>query len=240
DSMAQTRITELGEHVVAAAGELHLEIALKDLGYLVGLSIKASSPVVPYRESVGAASSQPALAKSRSPNKHNYDLIYRWKILNQELSSGIKITSIGPITGRDDVPLRACALTDAHSWDAAKAWRIWVFGPDGTSGLNVLVEATKGVQHLHEIRDACVTGMHWATDGGVLEEEPMRSMRLNSSEHCRCHGAQCSLLICPICRAHRRTQMQQTGLRLRACPYPCRSRRRVGILPPPRSRSHSR
>ncbi|KAJ7200554.1 ribosomal protein S5 domain 2-type protein [Mycena pura] len=156
DSMAQTRITESGEHVVAAAGELHLEIALKDLGDLVGLSIKASSPF------------------SRSPNKQNR-LYVTALPLGDALTGAIEA---GKITGRDDVRLRARALADAHGWDAAEARRIWAFGPDGTSGLNVLVEATKGVQHLHEIRDACVTGMHWATDSGVLEEEPMRGVRL--------------------------------------------------------------
>jgi translation elongation factor EF-G len=57
--------------------------------------------------------------------------------------------------------------------DVTEARKIWCFGPDGT-GPNVVVDVTKGVQYLNEIKDSVVAGFQWATKEGVLAEENMR------------------------------------------------------------------
>lgn len=63
-------IEESGEHIVAGAGELHLEICLKDLEEdHACIPLKKSDPVVSYRETVLAVSKHVCLSKS--PNKHN-------------------------------------------------------------------------------------------------------------------------------------------------------------------------
>merc|ERR1719427_1267279 len=50
--MVQCIIEESGEHIVAGAGELHLEICLKDLEEdHAGIPLKKSDPVVSYRNS---------------------------------------------------------------------------------------------------------------------------------------------------------------------------------------------
>ena len=60
---------ESGQHIVAGAGELHLEICLKDLEEEHAcVPIKKSDPVVSYRETVSQTSSQVCLSKSG--NKH--------------------------------------------------------------------------------------------------------------------------------------------------------------------------
>ena len=70
DPMVLCYTEESGEHIIAATGELHLEICLKDLQEdFMGTEVKVSDPVVSYRESVGATSAQTCLSKS--PNKHN-------------------------------------------------------------------------------------------------------------------------------------------------------------------------
>ncbi|KAG5461701.1 MAG: P-loop containing nucleoside triphosphate hydrolase protein, partial [Olpidium bornovanus] len=70
DPCVQCFTNESGEHIVAGAGELHLEICLKDLEEdHAQVPIKAGDPVVSYRETVQAESSIVALSKS--PNKHN-------------------------------------------------------------------------------------------------------------------------------------------------------------------------
>ena len=44
-------IEESGEHIIAGAGELHLEICLKDLEEdHAGIPLKKSDPVVSYRQ----------------------------------------------------------------------------------------------------------------------------------------------------------------------------------------------
>lgn len=70
DPMVQCIIEESGEHIIAGAGELHLEICLKDLEEdHACIPIKKSDPVVSYRETVSEESDQMCLSKS--PNKHN-------------------------------------------------------------------------------------------------------------------------------------------------------------------------
>ncbi len=50
DPMVQCIFDESGEHIVAGAGELHLEICLKDLEEdHAGIPLKKSEPVVSYR-----------------------------------------------------------------------------------------------------------------------------------------------------------------------------------------------
>jgi len=66
----QCSIEESGEHIVAGAGELHLEICLKDLEEdHACVPLKVSDPVVSYRETVSEESDRVCLSKS--PNKHN-------------------------------------------------------------------------------------------------------------------------------------------------------------------------
>ncbi|KAL0310864.1 UNVERIFIED_CONTAM: Elongation factor 2 [Sesamum angustifolium] len=69
--MVVCTIEESGEHIVAGAGELHLEICLKDLqdDFMGGAEIIKSDPVVSFRETVLERSSRTVMSKS--PNKHN-------------------------------------------------------------------------------------------------------------------------------------------------------------------------
>ena len=47
------------------------------------------------------------------------------------------------------------------------------------TGANILVDATKGVQYMNEIRDSCSGAFQWATKAGVICEETMRGVRVN-------------------------------------------------------------
>jgi elongation factor 2 len=173
DPCVLTFISPSGEHVVAGAGELHLEICLKDLEEdHAGVPLKISDPVVAYRETVTAKSSMTALSKS--PNKHNRIYMIA-EPMDEEVSREIESGKIGP---RDDFKIRARILADEHGWDVTDARKIWCFGPD-TNGANLLVDQTKAVQYLNEIKDSMVSGFQWASREGPIAEEPMRSIRFN-------------------------------------------------------------
>ncbi|KAL0566532.1 translation elongation factor 2, partial [Marasmius crinis-equi] len=173
DPCVQTWSSETGEHIVAGAGELHLEICLKDLeDDHAGVPLKFSDPVVPYRETVKTESSIVALSKSQ--NKHNR-LYVKALPLRDDLTTSIEEGRIGP---RDDPKARARVLADEFGWDATEARKIWCFGPD-TTGPNMLVDTTKGVAYLNEIKDSCVAGFQWATKEGVCAEENVRGVRYN-------------------------------------------------------------
>ncbi|XP_013784466.1 translation elongation factor 2-like [Limulus polyphemus] len=173
DPMVQCIIEESGEHIIAGAGELHLEICLKDLEEdHAGIPLKKTDPVVSYRETVSEESKITCLSKS--PNKHN-----RLFMKANQLSDGLpEDIDSGKVTHKDDFKARGRYLTEKYGWDATEARKIWAFGPEG-NGPNLLVDCTKGVQYLNEIKDSVVAGFQWATKESVLSEENMRGVRFN-------------------------------------------------------------
>ncbi|KAF9430891.1 Elongation factor 2 [Podila epigama] len=165
--------SDTGEHIVAGSGELHLEICLKDLEEdHAQIPIRKSDPVVQYKETIQAESSVTALAKS--PNKHNR-IFMKATPLGEELSLAIENGKVGP---RDEFKARARILSDDFGWDNQEARKIWAFGPDA-NGANLMVDLTKGVAYLNEIKDSCVAAFQWATREGVFAEEQMRGCRFN-------------------------------------------------------------
>lgn len=171
DPMVQCIIEESGEHIIAGAGELHLEICLKDLEEdHACIPLKKSDPVVSYRETVSDESDQMCLSKS--PNKHNR-LFMKAVPMPDGLPDDI---DNGDVNARDEFKQRARYLSEKYDYDVTEARKIWCFGPDGT-GPNIVVDCTKGVQYLNEIKDSVVAGFQWASKEGVLAEENMRGKR---------------------------------------------------------------
>ncbi|CAA6666060.1 unnamed protein product [Spirodela intermedia] len=160
DPMVVCTIEESGEHIVAGAGELHLEICLKDLqeDFMGGAEITVSDPVVSFRE-------------TQVPNKHNR-LYMEARPLEDGLAEAIDDGRIGP---RDDPKVRSKILSEEFGWDKDLAKKIWCFGPE-TTGPNMVVDMCKGVQYLNEIKDSVVAGFQWASKEGALAEENMRGI----------------------------------------------------------------
>lgn len=75
-----------GEHIIAGAGELHLDICLKDLqeDYCKGVQISVSQPIVSYNETVTKKTFEPDMILCKSPNKHNR-LYMSAEPMNEEL-----------------------------------------------------------------------------------------------------------------------------------------------------------
>jgi len=173
DPMVQCMIEESGEHIIAGAGELHLEICLKDLEEdHAQIPLKKSDPVVSYRETVTEESSMMCLSKS--PNKHNR-LFMRAVPMPDGLAEDI---DNGEVSNKQDFKIRGRYLADKYEYDVGEARKIWCFGPD-TTGPNLMIDCTKGVQYLNEIKDSVVAGFQWATKEGVLCDENMRGVRFN-------------------------------------------------------------
>jgi len=175
DPMVQCIIEESGEHIVAGAGELHLEICLKDLEEdHAGIPLKKSDPVVSYRETVTEESDRMCLSKS--PNKHNR-LFMKARPLQEGLPKDID-EGIDECNPRTDPKIRGRYLADKYDWEINNARKIWAFGPN-VNGPNLLVDCTRAVQYLNEIKDSVVAGFQWASKEGVLCEENMRGCRFD-------------------------------------------------------------
>jgi elongation factor 2 len=165
---------ETGENIVAGAGELHLEICLKDLqdDFMKGAPIKISDPVVSYRETVREKSNQVCLAKS--PNKHNR-LFGECDAMSEELQAEIEEGKI--ISQPKDAKEQAKYIADHHGYDQDDVMpkKLWAFGPDGT-GPNWCMDGTRAVQYLSEIKDSVCNGFQICTKGGPLCEEQCRGV----------------------------------------------------------------
>merc|ERR1719508_691237 len=112
DPMVQCMIEESGEHIIAGAGELHLEICLKDLEEdHACIPLKKTDPVVSYRETVSEMSTETCLSKS--PNKHNR-LYMRACPLPEGLADDIEDNKVTP---RDDPKTRKAYLCDKFEFD---------------------------------------------------------------------------------------------------------------------------
>jgi elongation factor 2 len=164
-----------GEHVIAGAGELHLEICLKDLrdDFMKGAAIRVSEPVVSFSETVTDTSPSDVIAKS--PNKHNRIYLRATK-LSDELTKAIDGREI---TMEQEMKARARNMADNFGWDVTEARKIWTFGCPPDSLANVLCDTTKAVQYLNEIKDSCVGAFIQASACGVICEESMRGIRFN-------------------------------------------------------------
>jgi elongation factor 2 len=166
-------ITGENENIIAGCGELHLEICLNDLcNEYTNIEIIKSDPVVPYKETVTEKSSIQCLAKSA--NKHNR-IYLEAEPLKDDLVLAIED---GSLNTNDDMKKIAKALQDTYGWDQFEAKKVWCFGPDAV-GPNVLVDTTKAVQYLLEIKDSMLTAFAWATKEGIVAEENVRGCRYN-------------------------------------------------------------
>merc|ERR1711953_1250783 len=173
DPLVVCTTEETGEHVIAGCGELHVEICLKDLrDEYAQCDFVMSDPVVSYRETVSAESSQTCLAKS--PNKHNRIYLVA-EPMSDELSQAMEDGKLGP---KAEAKERARELREKYDWDDAQARKIWCWGPE-TDGPNVVVDKTVAVQYLLEIKEHVASAFQWISKEGPLAEENMRSMRFN-------------------------------------------------------------
>jgi elongation factor 2 len=149
DPMVQVYTAPNGEYIVACTGERHLEGCL-NLGedFMNAVPIRISEPIVLFCETVSKVSDMQCVSKS--PNKHNRFYMVAEPLdekLAQEIDDGnIKIT--------DDPKTRARRLADEFGWDIQLGRKIWSFGCPRDGEANILVDATKAVQYLSEIKDS--------------------------------------------------------------------------------------
>jgi len=169
-----------GEHIVAGCGELHLQVCLKDLeeDLMKNVPIKKGNPVVSFCETVSIDTDIDCIGKSA--NKHNR-IYLRGCPLGKEFED---IFKEGLVNVSQDVKERTKVLVNAskdwdskYSWDKESCRKIWSFGCPPEAECNVLVDMTKGVQYLNEIKDSMKSAFIQATAEGILCGEAMRGCR---------------------------------------------------------------
>ena len=165
-------LTEEGEHLLCGSGELHLETAIEILrsDYMPdGITFRVSEPIVSYCETVTTASTITCLSKS--PNKHN-----RLFCTAQPLDEALVNEMIGGTLPKE-AKERARHLIDTYGFDES-ARKIWKMAPE-IDPCNMVIDCTKGVQYMNEIKDSVASGFLHGVDKGPLCDEPLRGVRLN-------------------------------------------------------------
>jgi elongation factor 2 len=181
DMLADCGGAETGDNQIGGCGDEHLKLLKSDLKTHSGIEFTTGVPTVSYKETIVGVTAafgkeeNPALAKS--PNKHNRLFVIA-KPLDEELCVAIEK---GRVTHDQDQKKRTKILCDEFEWQKTDALKIWGFGPMevGGTGANLIVDQTKGVQYLNEIKESVNSGLLWASREGPLCEENMRGIRFN-------------------------------------------------------------
>jgi elongation factor 2 len=158
---------ETGEHLLSGMGELHLEVITNRIKE-GGLEIKTSPPIVVYRETV---QSHFGPVEGKSPNKHNKFQI-KVEPLEQKIYEAIVAGDIKEGRRKDrSKDLRAQLVELGMENEEAKRLINIYHG-------NIMVDKTKGIQHLDEVLELLFDGFEQVMNKGPLAAEPMTGVKV--------------------------------------------------------------
>ncbi len=156
---------DTGEHLISGQGELHLEVITQRIRDNQGIPVRTGEPIVVYREQVQGKSHE---VEGVSPNRHNKFYITA-EPLSQDIVDSIKLGEISM-----DMPEleRREALQEA-GMDKDTSQNV-----EHIHGTNILIDDTKGIQHLNETMELVIEGLEEALDDGPLAAEPVQGTLL--------------------------------------------------------------
>ncbi|WP_254762726.1 elongation factor EF-2 [Natrinema marinum] len=162
DPTIQITINEdTGEHLISGQGELHLEVITQRIEKNQGIPVNTGEPIVVYREAIDRASDE---VEGISPNRHN-----RFYISAEPLSEEIVETiRMGEASMNIPELERREALQEA-GMDKDDSQVV-----EHIHGTNILLDQTKGIQHLNETMELFIEGLEEALDNGPLANEPVQ------------------------------------------------------------------
>jgi len=152
---------ETGEHLLSGMGELHLEITQYRIIHEQGVDIQASQPIVVYRE---CTLGKGGPFEGKSPNKHNrfyLEVEPLQKNIVEAMQSG-EIQTSGKIKDSKALAKKLQEL----GMDKFESKGVVAF-----HDTNMFVDATKGIQYLHETMELCIEAFHEAMKKGPLADE---------------------------------------------------------------------
>ncbi|MBI5553674.1 MAG: elongation factor EF-2, partial [Candidatus Diapherotrites archaeon] len=151
---------ETGEHLLAGMGELHLEVTQYRIEKHNGVAINVSPPIVVYHEAITKES---PVIEAKSPNKHNK---FKMKVepLSPEIQQALKDMHIdGKMKPKDKESVERLKKAGFDTEDAKRIWAV--------HNQCVIMDWTRGIEALHEIRELVIQGFNDAMDGGPLAKE---------------------------------------------------------------------
>ena len=151
---------ETGEHLVSGMGELHLEITEYRIQVDNKVPITTSPPIVVYHETISEES--PSLL-GKSPNKHNHFKMHA-EPLEKEMLEKIKDSGIQGRIRKKDIEIVSKLQEMGFGQEGSK--KIWCVHNN-----NLLIDGTRGIQALHEIKELVIEAFEDAMNAGPLASE---------------------------------------------------------------------
>ncbi|NHN57480.1 MULTISPECIES: elongation factor EF-2 [Halorussus] len=171
DPTIQVEINEdTGEHLISGQGELHLEVITQRIERNQGIPVNTGEPIVVFREMIQEPTD---VIEGISPNRHNRFYIQA-QPLTEEIVEKIKLGDVSMDMPEQE---RREALQEA-GMDKDSSQNV-----EHIHGTNILIDDTKGIQHLNETMELVIEGLEEALDDGPLAGEPVQGtlLRLNDA-----------------------------------------------------------
>ncbi|TQQ82337.1 elongation factor EF-2 [Halonotius roseus] len=166
DPTIQIEINEdTGEHLISGQGELHLEVITHRIRDNQGIDVHTGEPIVVFREQPQEESRE---VEGVSPNRHNKFYITA-EPMDQDIVDAIHLGKASM-----DMPEleRREALQEA-GMDKDTSQNV-----EHIFNTNVLIDETKGIQHLNETMELVIEGLEDALEDGPLAAEPVQGALL--------------------------------------------------------------
>jgi elongation factor 2 len=162
DPTIQVEINEdTGEHLIRGQGELHLEVITQRIQKNQGIEVTTGEPIVVYREAPQGTSDE---VEGVSPNRHN-KFYFTVEPLPEAVVDAIRLGEVS--MGIPELERREALQEAGMDKDTSQE-------VEHIFGTNILVDDTKGIQHLNETMELVVEGMEEATEDGPLAAEPVQ------------------------------------------------------------------
>nr|XP_057929280.1 uncharacterized protein LOC131129589 [Doryrhamphus excisus] len=172
DPLTQVNFSDNGELTLAGAGELHLEISINDLRKeYANCEIITGEPQVTYIEGISESITSPKMSKS--PNKHN-----RIFMCIEPLEQNIVEHIESGLLCIKDSKERSAKFREVLNIKDEWVKKILFYGPED-KGPNIVIDSTKGIAYLNEIKEYMREGFREVTTKGPLIGENLRGCRFD-------------------------------------------------------------
>ena len=159
-NLVATLNKDTGEHLLSGMGELHLEVNEYRIRNKFGIDIVVSNPIVVFHETICKES---PTVEAKTPNKHNKFFISVKPIPKEILQKLIESKIEGKIRPKDKELIDKLVEIGFDRDDAKRIWCV--------HNNNVLIDKTRGIIALFEVKEMIIDAFKSAMDEGPLAKE---------------------------------------------------------------------
>src|SRR5881296_435959 len=159
---------ETGEHLISGMGELHLEITMYRIQNDYKVPVITSPPIVVYREGVKGKGGP---FEGKSPNKHNR-FYFEVEPLEPGVVQAIRAGEVASSVRIKDSKALAKKLEELGMPREESKDVVWI------QETNIMIDATKGIQYLHETMELIKEAYIEAMNRGPLAAEKGMALKV--------------------------------------------------------------